>query len=592
MSNQIVTESQSTVKLPAVVQETHSIKIITDSTQLEAALLPYYSSKVLAIDTETTGLDPLQDVLRLIQIAAPKQPTLIIDFFQIKREDRPIIWNLLNGLAVKLFHNAKFDIKFLVRAGLPKIQNIFDTMLAAQLLKAGLTYDGFRLADLVKEYLGEDLPKQLQKSDWLLTLTPEQLQYAAKDAEILLRIFPPLVKALDSAGLLEAAQIEFDCVLSVAQMELNGITLDRKAILDLGRELEKNRRRLWEKIREHFSEVLPDLNPNSPEQLKKALCAKGIKVKSTGKEILSPLKDKHAIVADILEYKKIAKAVQTFSKKLPEHIHEATGRIHPKFHQVGPATGRFSCSDPNLQQIPRGKECRSCFIPAPGHKFVIADYSQIELRIAAEISQDPKMIDAYSKGLDLHQLTASLVTGRPIDQISKDERQAAKAVNFGLIYAMGADALRDYAKNTYGVSMTREMALTFRQRFFAGYQGLARWHRSVGSKISYEAKTLSGRRRQWQPYPAKITELLNTPVQGTSADILKVALGNLPEALAGTGAKILGCVHDEIILEVPEAETEKAAAILKDVMEAAGRRYLKKVPVLAEPSIANSWAEK
>jgi DNA polymerase I-like protein with 3'-5' exonuclease and polymerase domains len=374
-------------------------------------------------------------------------------------------------------------------------------------------------------------------------------------------------------------------------MELTGIKLDLKAILALGLNLEKDRRRLRAKLREHFFKVLPDLNPDSPAQLQKALCASGIKVQSTNKETLTPLKDKYPIILDILEYKSVAKAVQAFSQKLPEHVHEATGRIHPDFRQLGPATGRFSCSDPNLQQIPRKKEFRRCFIPAPGCKFVIADYSQIELRIAAEISQDPKMIGAYVNGLDLHQLTASLLTGKAIDRITKEERQAAKAVNFGLIYAMGADGLRAYAKNTYGVDMTKDLALTFRQRFFNGYQGLAQWHRATGSRVAFETRTLSGRRRQW-PFPAKITELLNTPVQGTSADILKIALGYLPEALHGTGAKIVACVHDEIILEVPDEKTDEAAAILTNVMEAAGKRYLKQVPVLAEPIIANSWADK
>lgn len=590
MSNQIITESHYTATTPAFISDKH-ITTITDPTRLEATLLAFNSSKVLAIDTETTGLDPLLHDLRLLQIAAPNRPTVIIDFFRIKREERTPIWNLLSGPAVKIFHNAKFDIEFLVRAGLPKIKNIFDTMLSTQLLKAGLTYDGFRLADLAKEYLGEDLPKEQQKSDWSFKLTPEQLEYAARDVEVLLRIFPPLYKALDAAGLREVAQIECDCVFAVAQMELTGITLDLKAILVLGRDLETERKRLRAKIRDHFSRVFPDLNPNSTDQLKKALCATGIMVQKTNHETLYPLKDKYAIVQDILDYKKVAKAVQAFSEKLPAHIHEVTGRIHSKFQQVGPATGRFSCRDPNLQQIPRGKDFRSCFIPARGHKFVIADYSQIELRIAAEISQDRMMIDAYSKGLDLHQLTASLVTGKQIGQITKEERQAAKAVNFGLIYAMGADGLRAYAKETYGVNMTKDLALIFRQRFFAGYQGLANWHRLTGLKPAFEVRTLSGRRRQWQ-FPAKITELLNTPVQGTSADILKVALAQLPEALAGTGAKIIGCIHDEVILEVPEDRTEEAAGILKDVMEAAGRKYLKRVPVLAEPSIANSWAEK
>jgi DNA polymerase I-like protein with 3'-5' exonuclease and polymerase domains len=181
--------------------------------------------------------------------------------------------------------------------------------------------------------------------------------------------------------------------------------------------------------------------------------------------------------------------------------------------------------------------------------------------------------------------------GKSSDKVTSEDRQSAKAVNFGLIYAMGAEGLRGYAKVVYNVDLTLEEAKRFRNTFFQSYSGIAAWHRSTNSKAFIETRTLSGRRRQW-PSAAKITELLNTPVQGTSADILKVALGNLPQALTGTGAKIVGCVHDEIILEVPEEKTEKTAAILTGVMEAAGKRFLKQVPVLAEPIVAESWADQ
>jgi len=581
--------NSTTTSAPA--GQNKNITVVTNPTQLQDALTTFKSAKVLGIDTETTGLDSLKDRLRLIQIATPHHPILVIDVFKFQPQELTQVWELLTGPAVKIIHNAKFDIEFLVQAGLPVIRNVFDTMLAAKLLKAGLPNIGFKLADLVREYLNEELPKELQKSDWSITLTPAQYEYAAKDAKILLRLFPPIHEALNNAGLLKAAHIESDCVFAVAQMELTGILPDRKAILQLGLHLVNEQKRLRAQLRDHFSSVFPNLNPDSPDQLKKALCASGIRVQSTGKEILSNLKGKYPIVQDILEYRSVAKFVSVFTDKLPLHIHEETNRIHPDFWQYGTATGRFSCANPNLQQIPRGKEFRSCFIPAPGHKFVIADYSQIELRIAAEISGDSKMISAYINGQDLHQLTASLVNGKSLDKITKGERQAAKAVNFGLIYGMGADGLRAYAKETYGVDMSRDMAFSFRKRFFEGYRGLAEWHRVTGLKSSSQTRTLSGRRRQWQ-YPAKITELLNTPVQGTSADILKVALGNLPEALIGTGAKIVACVHDEIILEVPEDKADEAAMILKGVMEDAGHRFLKEVPVLAEPVVVDNWAEK
>jgi len=590
MLDQIITESKRTPVSTSISSE-QVISVVTNPTQLLNVLIPFNSAHAIAIDTETTGLDPLKDKVRLIQIATPKQPTIVIDLFRFQPLELTPVWDLLNGPAVKIFHNAKFDMKFLVQAGLPIIRNVFDTMISAQLLKAGLQRDGFKLADLVKEYLKEELPKELQKSDWSLTLRSEQLRYAAKDAEILLRLFPPIYKDLSSNGLLEVAHIESECIFSVAQMELTGIHIDKKAIGALGLKLQHERKRLRSKLREYFTDVFPDLNPDSPDQVKKALCASGIKVEGTGKDVLTQLKDKHPIIRDILDYRSVAKSIGVFTEKLPGHVHEFTDRIHPDFWQMGSETGRFSCSNPNLQQVPRGKEFRSCFIPARGHKFVIANYSQIELRIAAEISGDSKMISAYSKGIDLHQLTASLVNGKPIEQITKEERQAAKAVNFGLIYGMGADGLRAYAKSTYNLDMTPAVAATFRQRFFEGYQGLAQWHKRTDANRRAHSRTLSGRRRQWQ-YPPITTILLNTPVQGTSADFLKIALGKLPTVLSGTGAKIVACIHDEVILEVPESHAEAAAIILKEVMESAGQKYLKKVPVLAEPAIVDNWAEK
>ena len=284
--------------------------------------------------------------------------------------------------------------------------------------------------------------------------------------------------------------------------------------------------------------------------------------------------------------------MSAFSEALPKHIHPTTRRIHPNYWQLGAATGRMSCSNPNLQQIPRSDDFRRCFVPAPKHKIIVADYSQIELRVAAEISNDQTMIKAYQEGKDLHALTASLVTGKPLGAITKDERQQAKAVNFGLTFGMGAKGLQSYARNSYGVEMTEHQAETFRNRFFEAYKGIAEWHGKVRNNPSRVTRTLGGRRRLWVAEVAKLTARLNTPVQGSAGDILKKAMAMLPQALDGTGARIIGTVHDEIILEVPEERDKGVAHILKKTMEEAGGYYLKKVPVKVEVSTADSWAEK
>jgi DNA polymerase-1 len=317
----------------------------------------------------------------------------------------------------------------------------------------------------------------------------------------------------------------------------------------------------------------------------------GIPVESTGKNTLIPLADKYLVVKALLEYRKLAKAVASFTEKLPKHINPITGRIHSDYNQYGAATGRFSCSNPNLQQVPRGKDIRSCFVPTPGKKLVVADYSQIELRVAAEISGDRTMITAYQEGQDLHCLTASLITGKPLGEISKAQRQAGKPVNFGLIYGCGAKKLGQTAENDYGVVKPLEEWKTYRKQFFKVYKGIARWHSQLERDRPIEIRTLSNRRRQWSECPW-VTATSNSIVQGTAADITKKALALLPSALAGTGAKLIGTVHDEILLECPETTASNAARILQEVMVTAGETYLKRVPVEVEVKVAESWADK
>ena len=200
------------------------------------------------------------------------------------------------------------------------------------------------------------------------------------------------------------------------------------------------------------------------------------------------------------------------------------------------------------------------------------------------------MIDAFQPGVDLHKLTASVITGKPIDQVSGEERRAAKAVNFGLIYTMGAKGLREYAWNTYGVSMTDAEAQYFLTRFFEAYQGMAGWHKQVRDSSANESRTILGRRRKWNGEP-KITELLNSPIQGTAADITKRALSMLPDALQETGAEIIGCVHDEIILESQVDNAEESVRILNETMVKAGEDFLNQIKLEARTETVESWGE-
>jgi DNA polymerase-1 len=578
-------------------------EFIEDGKRLAEVLKLLQDCQVIAVDTETTGLDPLKDRIRLVQIAAANQPVIIIDLFKIAKEELTPLRELLQGKPIKVLQNAKFDLKFLQQAGLPIAGKLFDTMLAAQLLDAGMRSHSYNLAELVKFYLGEDLSKEQQRSDWSNSgLSSEQLEYAARDAAILLRLREVMKPKLKNARLVETARLEFDCLSAIAQIELNGMLLDLSRWDDLRQELERSRDQLADGLRKQLQPALLStqldilgnqtfLNLDSQQQVLEALQRMGVPVKNTSKLSLIPLAEEHPPVRALLDYRKAAKAVQAFASSLPKHVHPITGRIHPDYQQMGAATGRMSCRNPNLQQIPRDKIFRSCFIPAPGYCLVVADYSQIELRVAAELSGDRRMIEAYQNDEDLHRLTAALIADKSLDQVEKSERQAAKAVNFGLIYAMGAKGLAEYAYNNYGVQMSLKQAETFRKRYFEAYQGIARWHGAIKRRLPREMRTVGDRLRRWQDEP-KLTELLNTPVQGTAADITKAALVKLPIALKETGARLIGTVHDEILLEAPEGTAERAAQILQQVMEQAGHQYLRKVPVKAEVAITLNWAEK
>lgn len=555
---------------------------------------------ILGIDTETTGLNPLSDKIRLLQIASRGNPVVVIDLWKVNSELKELK-EILQGPAVKVFQNARFDLKFLSSAGFEVRGQIFDTMLGAKIIKSGLK-GGLGLDDLARQYLSIDVPKEQQRSNWSVDLNEEQLIYSARDAWVLLPLREALIKEIREYGLVQTAKIEFDCVYAVAEMELSGIKLDMEKWNELDNKLKLIKAREERLIQEYLGQPstqigmfeekhIQGINLDSPQQLLSALRSIGLNVNGTAREDLMAFAGVHPVINSLLEYKRVTKAIQGFTDNLTKYVSPKTKRLHPSYNQIGAATGRFSCSNPNIQQIPRGREFRSCFVPEKGNKLVIADYSQIELRVMAEISNDSRMIEAYREGQDLHILTASLMTGKDVICVTKEERQAAKAVNFGLIYAMGAKGLQSYARETYGVNMTLEDAEKFRNQFFKAYSGLAEWHSKIKRINPRESRTIKGRRIIFEGEPGAAA-LYNTPVQGTAADISKIALGMLVDKLKPTGAKIIGTVHDEIIIEVGEDMAQDAAKILKSTMEYAGSLCLSKVPVIAETIIADSWADK
>jgi DNA polymerase-1 len=576
---------------------------IDNDEKLHHELAALEGTGAIGVDTETTGLDPLKDRLMLLQLAASWDYVLVIDMAKLGTAGWEQIREVLRSSRVKVFQNAKFDLKFLKMAGLEVKGPIFDTMLAAQIIHNGQAYRSNSLEALAEQYLGIALDKSEQKSDWSRGLMEAQLEYAARDAAVLLPLRESLIAKIKEGHLVEVCKLEFECLHAVVEMELKGILLDSEAWALLHEKYLKEQQELSDKLLEELGQGVVQMNffgeektyginLDSHQQVIKAFKSKGIDLESTSHYQLMEYKDKSEMVEWFMEYRRVTKAIQSFLSPLPQYISSATGRLHPSYYQLGAHSGRFSCGNPNIQQIPRGKEFRDCFIPAKGNKLIIADYSQIELRVAAEIAEDTTMMAAYRQNMDLHALTASLVANKPIELITKQERQAAKAVNFGLIYAMGAKGLQGYARTVYGVDLSLKEAELFKSRFFAAYKGIAKWHERMKKAADIrECRTLTGRRVLFREQPG-ITGLLNLPVQGTAADIVKKALSMLVPVTQRLGGSIIATVHDEVLLEVSAAAAKEAACELKRVMEEAGACYLKKVPVVAETLIADSWADK
>ncbi|MEG3985677.1 bifunctional 3'-5' exonuclease/DNA polymerase [Microcoleus sp. S28C3] len=580
-------------------------QLLNSGSELELALKPFQQASCFGLDCETAfGIDPYRAKVRLVQLAIPDMPVAIVDLFAIAPTDLGPLRSLLAGNALKVGHNLKFDWLMLTRAGLSPSKPFFDTYLAYRVLTAGLKRTS-SLEAVADKLLKVKLDKAQQVSDWSGELSPTQLQYAATDAAILLPLCEVLHRQLFSAELWQTAKLEFACLPAVASMELNGMLLDRELWSVLGKKLATKRDSLLRQINSQLHRpnphkqisLLPEftdtINPRSPKQVLAALQEKGIPVTSTNSQHLIPLQGEYPVIQALLEYRSLFARINTFSLGLPEHIHPITGRIHPNWFQIGARSGRFSCRKPNLTNIPRDKETRQCFKAAPGYVLLKADYSQIELRIMAKVSGDIRMVKAYSQGEDLHSLTASLVLGKLLAEITIEDRQLGKIINFGLIYGMGVRKFKLMAQAEHGVILTLEQASYFRKKFFESYTGIKQFHakvRSAWSRGIRESRTVLGRRRLWSKETKPLlNEMLNNPIQGMSADITKLALALLFKPLSYTGARLVCVVHDEILIECPFEKVSSVKAMLEKCMVRAGNKFLSPIPCQVEINVIESW---
>lgn len=567
---------------------------ISDRTSLEAvAQAITQSTQPIALEIETYGggqdtLNPWRGEIRLLTLALPNTPPWLLDLKAIGYDLGP----LGSALEVKQIvgHNLKFDALWLRhRCGL-NLQHLACTMTASRVLTAGdkVAND---LGACLSRHLDITIPKDQARSDWgCPQLTPEQLRYAAEDVAHLHALHADLLNELESAGLTAVWQLESDLIPVVVAMEHHGFLIDRAVLERLQAEAQAVVDATTTELR---AEVGPDFNPGSPVQIKRTLSDRGVKVVSTNEESLAELND--PLAGKLLQFRQAKKQLEQVVTLL-EAI-ESDGRVHASFKPTGTDTGRFSCSDPNLQNISRGL-LRSAFIAAPGHKLIVADYSQIELRVGAALAGESMMLAAFRNGEDLHRQTAALVLGKTLDSVTKDDRQLAKAVNFGLLYGQSPKGLVKYARSVYGVTLDEVSAMEIHRRFFQSYPGLARWHesaKSLGNQNVPEARTVLGRRRKlpvgyvfwWK----RFTGLLNSPVQGGAADGIKRALVALAQKLP-LGAAIISTIHDELIVEVPEAMSASGEGLVRQAMVEEMQQLYPAVPIEVEVCVCRNWSEK
>ena len=518
-------------------------KLITNAEEVRSAVEALKQHAVLGFDTETTSLDPYRGRVRLIQLASPDGVSIIdLDRFSdgdLKKTEAlaPLRQLLAAARPIKIAHNAKFDAKWVKHALGVEVGGLFDTLLASQIVSAGDTDERHSLEAVAARYLGETVDKAEQLSDWGGELSHAQLEYAARDAAVLPRLREKQIEKLKADALFKCAQLEFECVLPVAALELSGIYLDKERWREQLAVVEKKRAELAEKLQDMLAEesmqgslfggpTRLDLNIDSHVQLTKALKRRGIEVPDgTRNWKLQPLAEKHIEIKTLLEYRTVQKALTSYGENILNEINPVTGRIHADFRQIGAPTGRFSCNNPNVQQVPHSYEYRRCFRAPEGRKLVIADYSQIELRILADFTNDQGFVDAFNSGADLHKVTAAQVFGVPLEEVTKVQRDFAKRLNFGVVYGIGAQRF------SMMTGLTLTDAEDILRRYFATYRQLDTWLRDAAQRAIRErtARTASGRlaRFRFDPEDRQAMSLAqrngkNTPIQGCLSGETKV----------------------------------------------------------------------
>jgi len=603
---------------PAIVK---NYQLVLTESELTAWIEKINHADLVAVDTETTSLDYMRAQLVGISLStapgeaayipfahdymgAPEQlkPEFVLDSLKPYLEDPAL---------TKVGQNLKYDMSVLAQHGITLRGIAFDTMLESYVLDSVASRHD--MDSLAFNYLNEETIKFADvagKGAAQITFNQVPLEqaapYAAEDADITLRLHQVLWPKVAGEAALKKVfeEIELPLVPVLSRIERTGALVDDTLLFQQSQELSE---RLAELETQAWDLAGQQFNLASPKQLGEILfeklqipvlkkTAKG--APSTKEEVLQELALDYPLPKVLLEHRGLAKLKSTYTDKLPTMINPVTGRIHTSYHQAGTATGRLSSSDPNLQNIPvrtaEGRRVRQAFIAAPGSKLVAADYSQIELRIMAHLSQDPSLLAAFSAGQDIHRATAAEVFGVETNAVTSDQRRSAKAINFGLIYGMSAFGLARQ------LGIGRKQAAEYIELYFTRYPGVQNYMNNIRYSAAEKGyvETFFGRRlylpeinsRNGMRRQAAERTAINAPMQGTAADIIKLAMISVQSWLESSAlnSKIIMQVHDELVLEVPESELDVIKQGLCERMENAAELL---VPLVVDVGVGNNWDE-
>lgn len=603
------------------------VRLVDSDAAYKELLSELNPAHTIAFDTETSGTDPLRSDLIGVSLTVREGEAWYVPTAQATTEAHywidprsPKFEPLAKALQRKetrlIAHNAKFDLEMLQTVGVTIDKLVFDTMLAQFLCDPGgqslglkalaFTYLGWRMTH-IDELIGKGKNQITMRDVPVERVAP----YAAADADAtwrLAEILEPLLRQRNQESLLQTVELPLIPVL--LDMELTGVALDVKYLGDLSVEITERMRELEKAIYNSAGMVF---NINSTQQLSEVLFGRlqlptqGLRKTaggtfSTAADVLEGLQDKHEIISLILQHRELNKLKGTYVDALPVLLNPTTGRLHTDYNQTGAVTGRLSSSNPNLQNIPikteMGRRVRKAFIARKGWRLISADYSQVELRILAHMADDPTLKAAFERGEDIHATTAAAIYDTPLKDVSSMQRSFAKRINFGIAYGMGAFAL---AQNT---GMSQSEAQDFIRKYFERFPRVRAWlddTKRKAAEFGY-VETLLGRRRYFPELQAQASrindqvrrraerEAINHPVQGSAADIMKIAMINVHNAIqqGGFQGKLTLQVHDELVLECPVSELESLSTLVKKEMEEA---YQISVKLRADVATGKNWDE-